>query len=86
MPPATTTLPLTNPISKELKDQIRYLESIKANLQIENMKLREIVTAAEKVRNRQKNYFASRSKGALRASITAEKELDGLIKEFYRGR
>lgn len=86
MPPATTTLPLTLPLTKELKDQIRYLESVKCDLQIENAKLREILQAAEKVRNRQKNYFASRSKGALRSAFSAEKELDGLIQKFYRER
>ena len=85
MPPVTKYC-LTTPITQELKDQIRYLESVKGNLQIENAKLQEILKSAEKVRNRQKNYFASRSSGALRASINAEKELDGLIKEFYRGR
>jgi regulator of replication initiation timing len=81
MPPSN--LPLTYPLTDQLKDQIRYLESLRNHYQIENLKLREILKAAEKVRNRQKTYFSRRSKGALRATINAEKELDGLIEQFY---
>ncbi len=79
-------LPLTFPLTEQLKEQIRYLEGLRDHYQIENIKLREILKAAEKVRNRQKAYFASRSKGALKASINAEKELDGLIEQFYGAR
>lgn len=83
MPPSTTNLPLTFPVTDQLKDQIRYLESVKADLQTENARLREILQAADKVRNRQKRYFASRSKGSLRSAIKAEKELDQLMDRFY---
>lgn len=83
MPPSTTTLPLNFPQSDQLKDEIRYLQSVKNEVQTQNGQLREILASAEKMRSLQKKYFYSRSKSVLRQAIAAENQLDQLIAKFH---
>lgn len=83
MPPATETLPLNFPQTDQLKEEIRYLQSVKNEVQTQNGQLREILKATEEMRKFQRRYFHSRSRSVLKQAIAAEKKLDQLISNLH---